>query len=56
MDVSGQYLVMALGVSNAFLPVSPVGHRKHNVSHVPVFVLEFLEDLRMKGNGEINGK
>lgn len=49
MEVSGrQYLVVAFGVSDAFLAVSPVGHRERDVSHVPVFVLELLNDLRME--------
>lgn len=57
MKVSGRkYLVMALGVSDAFLAVSPVGHRVHNVSHVPIFVLEFFNDLRMEENEYINEK
>lgn len=48
LKASGRkYLVVALGVSDAFLAVSPVGHREHNVSHVPIFILEFLKDLRM---------
>lgn len=51
MEVSGQqYLVVAFSVSDAFLAVSPVGHRVNNVSHVPVFVLELLKDLRMEEN------
>lgn len=55
MKVSGrQYLVVALGVSDAFLAVSPVGHRVHNVSHVPLFVLEFFNDLRTEENEYIN--
>lgn len=46
MEVSGwQYLVVAFGVSDAFLAVSPVGHCVHDVSHVPVFILELLKDL-----------
>lgn len=48
LKASGRkYLVVALGVSDAFLAVSPVGHREHNVSHVPIFILVFLKDLRM---------
>lgn len=55
MKVSGwQYLVMALSVSDAFLAISPVGHRVHNVSHVPIFILEFFNDLRMEENEYIN--
>lgn len=55
MKVSGrQYLVVALGVSDAFLAVPPVGHGVHNVSHVPIFILEFLKDLRMEENEYIN--
>ncbi len=49
MEASGwQYLVMAFGVSDAFLAVSPVAHCEHDVSHAPVFVLELLKDLSME--------
>lgn len=49
MEASGwQYLVVAFGVSDAFLAVSPVGHCEHDVSHAPVFVLELLKDLKME--------
>lgn len=39
------YLVMALGIRNAFLSIAPVGQSVHDGVDVPVFILEFLQDL-----------
>ncbi len=41
----GRYLVMRLGVSNGLLFPTPVGQSVNNVAHVPIVVLELLQQL-----------
>lgn len=40
------HLIVTLCIGDAFLSIAPVGQRVDDVAHVPVLILELLQDLR----------